>query len=110
MLVRVGDAMDIEKARRDEGTGAVTGGRRTFAEQFDLEAALLSRFPQSSLLRLFIQFDVAAQRQPLVELAMMNQQHAPVVNDENRDGKINLLVNVSHGGKLKDQSSKIKRR
>jgi hypothetical protein len=32
------------------------------------------------------------------------------VNDENRDGKINLLVNVSHGGKLKDQSSKIKRR
>jgi hypothetical protein len=39
---------------------------------------------------------VSAERQPFVELAMMDEQNLRVVNDENRDGEINFFVEVRH--------------
>jgi hypothetical protein len=35
-------------------------------------------------------------RQPLVELAMMDEQNFSVVNNKNRDGEINFFVDVGH--------------
>src|ERR1035437_67885 len=96
VFVRVRDAMDVEKARRDERACSGFGRGWTFAEQFDVEAAFLFRSAPRRLLRIFVQFDVPAERQPLVELAVMNQQNLSVLNDKNRDGEINFFVNVSH--------------
>jgi hypothetical protein len=101
VFVRVRDAMNVEKPRRDERARAGSGCGRSFAKQFDFEAAFLARLTQRGLLRVFVQFDVSAERQPLVELAMVDQQDFAVMNDEDGDREINLLVDVGHGGKLK---------
>ena len=97
VFVRFVDAVDVEKARRDERTRAGFGRRRTFAEQFHVEAALFLRLAQRGLLRVFVQLDVSADRQPLVELAMVNEQNLFLVNDEDGDGEINFFVDVGHG-------------
>jgi len=96
VFVRVGDAMDVEESRRDERARAGRRGWRTFAEQFHLQAAFFLCLAQRRLLGVFVQLDVPAQWQPLVQLAMMNQQHLSVVNDKNGDSEINFFVNVSH--------------
>ena len=41
-------------------------------------------------------FNVPAERQPIVELGLMDEQDFSVVNDENRDGEINFFVDVRH--------------
>ena len=96
VLVRFIDAMDVQKARRDECAGAGFGRGRTFAEQFNIKAALLFRLAQRGDLRVFIQFDVPAERQPFVQFAMMDEQNLPVVNDEDRNGEINFFVDMGH--------------
>jgi len=70
VLVRLIDAMDVEKTRRDERARAGRSRGRTFTEQFHVEAAFFLRLAQRGLLRVFVQFDVPAERQPFVELAM----------------------------------------
>jgi hypothetical protein len=40
---------------------------------------------------------MSAERQPRVQLAMMNEQNLPVMNDEDGDREINFFVDVSHG-------------
>ncbi len=88
--------MDVEKARRNERAGAGRGRGRTFAEQFHVQPALFLRLAQRGLLRVFVQLDVSAERQPFVELAMVDEQNLAVVNDEDRDGEINFFVDVRH--------------
>ena len=61
MFVSVGDTVDIEKTRGQEGAGARSGGGRTFAQQFDLKAAFFFGFAEGGGFRVFIQFDVAAE-------------------------------------------------
>jgi len=97
VFVLIADAVDVEKARRDERAGARLGRGRALAKQLDLQSALLARLAQRGLLWVFIQFDVPAQRQPLVELAMVNQQNLSAVNDEDGDGEIDFFVDVGHG-------------
>src|SRR5664279_6044389 len=75
VLVGVVDAVNVEETRRDERAGARPGGGRTFAEQLNLQTAFFLRLAQRGLLRVFVQFDVSAERQPFIELAMMNQQN-----------------------------------
>ena len=74
-----------------------SGRGRAFAEQFDLQPALLFGLAQRGGLRVFVQLDVPAQRQPLVQVAMVDEQDLALVNDEDGDGEINFLVDVSHG-------------
>ena len=97
VLVRIGDAMDVEESRRNQRTGAGAGGGWTFTEQFHVEAAFFLRLAQRRLLRVFIQFDVPAQWQPPVQFPMMNQQHLAIMHNKNGDGEINFFVNVGHG-------------
>ena len=94
--MRVRDAMDVEKARGDERACAGAGRGRTFAEQINVQPALLARLAQCGLFRVFVQFNVATKRQPFVQLAMVNEQHLAAMNDKDGDGEINLFVNVSH--------------
>ena len=73
------------------------GRGRTFAEQLHVQPAFFLRLAQRGLLRVFVQFDVPAERQPFVQLAMVDEQNLAVVNDKNRDGEINFFVDVGHG-------------
>ena len=66
----------------------------TFAEQFHVGSALFLGLAQHRLLRVFVQFDVSAQRQPFVQLAMMDDQNLFAVNDKNRAGEIYFLVDM----------------
>ena len=96
MLVGIGDAMDIEKPGSDERTGAGPGRRRPFPNELDLQTALLPGFAQRGLLRVFVQFDVPSQRQPLVEFVVVHHQDFSPVHYKDGDGEINFVVNMSH--------------
>ncbi len=96
VLVRLVDAMDVEKARRDERTRAGRSCRRTFADQFHVESAFFFRLAQRSLLRVFVQLDVPAERQPFAKFAVVYDENLFVVNNKNRDGEINFFVDVGH--------------
>ncbi len=97
VLVRVADAMDVEKARGDQGAGAGFGRGRPIANEFDVETAFLFGLAQGGGFRVFVELDVAAEGKPFVELAMMDEEDAILMDDKNRDGEINLIVYVSHG-------------
>ena len=96
VFVRFRNAMDVQKARRDEGARAGRSGGRTFSEQLDFQPAFLARLAQGGLLRVFVQFDVPAERQPFVELAVMNEQDFSILDDEDRHGEINFFVDMGH--------------
>ena len=96
VLVCVGDAVNIQKPRGDQCACAGAGGWWTFAKQRDVHTALFPGFAQCRLFRVLIQFDVAAQRQPCIQFAMVDQQDLRVVDDEDGDREINFLVNVRH--------------
>ena len=53
-------------------------------------------FTEGRGLWFLVQFDVSAQRQPPIELAMVDEQNSAALNDENRHCEINLLVNMRH--------------
>src|SRR5215813_6966835 len=76
VFMGVGDSMDIEETRRDEGPGAITGGRRPLADEFHFEAAFFPGFPKRSLFRVFVQLNMPSQRQPTIQLPVVNQQNA----------------------------------
>ena len=99
VFVRVGDVMNVEKPRRNQGARAGGSGGRPFADEIDLEAALFFCFAQRRLLGILIQLDVAAERKPFIELAMMNQQDLPILNYENGDREIDLFMDVGHGAR-----------
>jgi hypothetical protein len=46
---------------------------RLLTQDVDLKPALIRDFPKQRLFRIFVQFNVASQRKPLVELLMINQ-------------------------------------
>ena len=71
---------------------------RTLPQQLALQPAFLAGLAQRRLLRIFIQLDVPAQRQPLVQRAMMDEQHPAVVHDKDRDREVNFLVDMCHSG------------
>ena len=66
MFVRGIDPVNVEKAWGNKRSRAGLSGWRTFAQQFDLEAAFLTRFAKGCSFRVFVQLDVPPQRQPLV--------------------------------------------
>ena len=96
VFVGIVDTVDIEKARADQGAGAGGRGGRAFAEEFDIEAAFLLGFAKGSLLGVFIEFDMAAERKPFIQFAMMDDEDLAVMDDEDGDGEIDFFVNVSH--------------
>ena len=96
MFVSVGDAVDIEKARGQESASARAGGGRAFAEQFDVEAAFFFGLAERGSFGVFIQFDVAAEWQPFVEVAMVDEEDFGVLDDKDGDGEIDFFVNVGH--------------
>jgi len=96
VLVRIADPMDVQKTGRYQGASSGSGCGRAFAEQLDAESALLFGLAQGGLFGIFVQFHVTPKREPFVEFTMMDEQDLPVPHDENADGEINFVVNVSH--------------
>ena len=96
VLVCFSDTMNVQKAWRDQRASALSRGWGPFPEQLDLQPAFFFGFAQRSLFRIFIQFDMAAERQPFIQLPMMNQEDFAIPDHENANGEINLLVNVRH--------------
>jgi hypothetical protein len=76
------------------------GRGRAFADQFDLEAAFFLCFAQRGNFRILIEFNMPAERQPLVQFAMMDQQNPAFMNDKNGDGEVDFFMDVSHRFRL----------
>jgi len=91
-----GDAVDVQEARGDQRAGARLGGRGALAQQFHLQPALFLSLAQGGRLGVLVQLDVAAQREPLVQVTVVDEQDLARVDDKDRHGEINLLVDVSH--------------
>ena len=66
-------------------------------DEFHVEATFLLRLAQGGHLRVFVQFDMSAERQPFAELAMQDEQHLRVVDDEDGNGEVDLFVDMGHG-------------
>lgn len=96
VLVGIADAVDVQKTGGDQGAGAGAGRGRAFTDEFDVETALFFGFAQSSLFRFLLQLDVPTERQPLAELAMMDEQNLVIMHHEDGHGEINLLVYMRH--------------
>ena len=96
MLMRFADPVNIEKAWGNQGARARFCGGWTFTNKFNVQSAFLFGFAQSSNFRIFVQFDMPAQWEPLVQFAMVNNQNLFIVNDKNRNGKIDFFMNVRH--------------
>jgi hypothetical protein len=105
VLVRVGDTMNVEKAWGDQRARSRFGGRRAVSDQLDFQPALLARLSQSGLFRIFIEFNVPAEGEPLVQLAMVYQQDPAVLHNKNGHCKIDLFVNVRHARPTVEQTS-----
>src|SRR5215831_11495937 len=96
MLMRSADPVDIKKPRREQGAGSRFRRRRSFAEQFNVKPTFFARFAQCGLLRIFIKLNMPAEWQPLVQCPMVNEQDFRLLDHKDRDGKINLVVNMRH--------------
>ena len=96
VFVGVGDAMDVEKAGSNQGAGAGRGRGRPFADEFDFEATFLFGLAEGGLFGIFVEFDVAAEGEPFVEFAMVNEKNIRVANNEDCDCEIDFFVNMSH--------------
>ena len=46
---------------------------------------------------IFVEFDMSAEREPFIELTMVDQQDQVIANDKDCDCEINFFVNVRHG-------------
>ena len=98
VFVSIGDAMDVKKAGSNQSAGAGFRGGWAFAEEFDVKTAFLLRFTNGGDLWVLIQFDMPAERQPFIQLAMMDQQDFAVADNKDRHGEINFFVYVRHTG------------
>src|ERR1019366_4184841 len=91
VLVRGADAMDVQETRGDQSAGAWLRGGRAFPEQFHFQAAFLFRLTEWGGFRVFLPPHFPAERQPLVQVAVVNDQYLALVNDKDGDGEVNLL-------------------
>lgn len=105
VVMRIGDAVNIEEARGDQGDGSGLCGRRAFADQFNFEAALFKCFAECGLLRVFIEFDMATNRKPLVELSMVHQEDLAGMDNKDSDCEIDLVMNMRHGGRTLERNN-----
>jgi len=96
VLMAIGDAMDVEKSRRDKRASAIAGGGRALAQNFDIKPAFFLGFTKSGLLRIFVEFYVSAEGQPFVEVAMVNEKDFGFLNDEYGNREIDFFVDVGH--------------
>lgn len=101
VFMRIADAVNIEKSRRDQRARTGLGRRWTLAHEFDLEPALFARLAQRGLLRILVKLDVAPDRKPFVQLLVMDHEHLRVMHDENRNREIDEFVKVWHCGREK---------
>ncbi len=91
------DPVDIQKTRSNQGTGSWFGCGWAFTEEFDFQTTFLACLAQGRLFWILVQFNVSAERKPLAQLPVEDDQHLSVLNDEDGDSEIDFLVEVRHG-------------
>ena len=96
MLMRGADAVDIEKPGREQRTRSRFRRGRPCTEQFNVKPTFFTCFAQRSLFRIFVKLDVPAERQPLAQGPMMDEQDFRLLDHKDRDGEIDLVVNMWH--------------
>jgi molybdate transport system substrate-binding protein len=99
VLVRIVNAVNVEKPRSNQSACAGLGRRWAFTNEFDIEAAFFAGLAQGALFGVFVQLDMAANRQPFVELSMMHEEHPAIFDDENGDCEIDLFMKMRHAGR-----------
>jgi hypothetical protein len=55
-------------------------------------------FAERGGLGVLVQFNVSAEGQPFVEIAMVDEQNPAFFHHEYRDGEINFLMDMGHAG------------
>jgi molybdate transport system substrate-binding protein len=96
VFVRVVDPVNVQKSWSNQSARAWFRRWWAFTQKFDVEPAFFARFAQRGLFGILVQLNMAANRQPFVELAVMHEEHSPVFDDENGDREIDLFVNMRH--------------
>ena len=71
---------------------------RFLTQDFDLKPALFFDFPKQGLFWIFVQFNVAAQWKPLVELLMIDQKDTIVVYHKCLDCKVHTMRECEASG------------
>lgn len=104
VLMRIGDAVNIEEAGSDQGQRSGLSGGGAFPDQFDFEAALFEGFPQGGLFRVFIKLDVTANGEPIIELSMVHQEDLAGMDNKDSDCEIDLVMNMRHGGRTLERN------
>src|ERR1043166_2548886 len=97
MLVRLADAMNIQKPGRYQRACPFLGGGRAITEEFHFKSTFLSCLAQGGRFRIFVEFNVPADGKPFGELPVMHQQDSLLLNDEDGDSEINFFVYMGHG-------------
>jgi hypothetical protein len=96
MLMRGVDPVDIEKAGRQQRPRSRFRRRGSCAEQFNVKPAFFTRFAQRRLFWIFVKLDMPAERQPLAQGTMMDEQDFRLLDHKDRHGEIDLIVNMRH--------------
>lgn len=96
MFVGIRDLVDIQEPGRDQGTGAVSVRGRLGPQKLHSQAGLLSNLPMSGLLRVFSHIDMPPERQPLSQLAMMDQQNPVCMDDKHSHGEVERVEEMGH--------------
>src|SRR5207245_3783131 len=75
-------------ARRHHQLHRFVDRQATLADQPSADASFFEDFTRGSRVRHLVVLDVAARRQPLAQLAVVVQQHATLMNDEDSNGEV----------------------
>src|SRR5262245_24764248 len=104
MFVTFRDPVNVQETRSDQRASSRFSCWGPLTNEFYLQSALLLCFAKRRLLRIFMQFNMPANRQPLVQLTMMHQQYFTVLNDKNCYREVDLLMDMRHRGRTLDAS------
>src|SRR5688500_13509328 len=96
MLVRGADAVDIKKPGREQRARSRFCRGGPCAEQFNVKPTFFTHFAQRRLLRIFVKLDMPAERQPLAQGPMMDEQDFCLLDYKDCHSEIDLVVNMRH--------------
>lgn len=89
-------AVHVHVRGRGNGFDAWMRDRRGRLKQAYRQPALFADFPVKRLLRILVELNVAADRQPFIVGLMVNQEHLAAMDNADGNNKIKKIMNVRH--------------
>lgn len=100
MLVRMAfvEKVAVQVTRRDQFASVIRRREisRYGSDERHVEPRLLFCFAERSLIRVFVELDMAAWREPYIELFMPMQKHRVLIDDIHARREIYLFVDMCH--------------